>query len=378
MASINADLLKKLALFRRTLPDRFLGEISTVDQHQRTVWINLGSSDGLEPQVTFSVYSGDVTNVAKATNKAAIEVTKITGEHEAMARILEDNATDPIVRGDKIFTPLWSPGQQKHFALVGFLDLNGDGKNDHEGVKRLITLNRGVVDCDVNDKGTRTGKMTVNTDYLVCGDQPPEKGSPEAIHAYTDMVSEAARLNVPMISLAKLKEQMGYRNPPPAKRYAHFSIFLVQKPHQEVLDLRLFRPHPAVAPHQRAGCRIALQLPMAGTLPNEESRVGVSDLADDRFLAAVEAVDAAALGPQLGRRGESQADESLVDRAGRVVDPPAAAGTKIMGPIESPEAEGPIADHDDPGVETVVGKELLEQDVIAVPLIDRRQRPSAQ
>jgi hypothetical protein len=81
-----------------------------VDQRSRTVWINLGRADGLDRQTAFGVYSGDADEMGKAKKKATIEVTKITGDHSAEARITEDKAADPITPGDKVFTPLWSPG----------------------------------------------------------------------------------------------------------------------------------------------------------------------------------------------------------------------------------------------------------------------------
>ena len=151
--------------------------------------------------------------MAKAAQKARIEVTEVGGPHRAMARILEDKNTDPIVPGDKIATPLWSPGQQKHFALVGFLDLAGNGKDDHEGVKNLVKLNHGVIDGDTDAKGKFVGQLTVNTTWLIVGDPPAQSASPEAMKSYTDTINEAKRQGVRTISLADLKEQMGYRSP---------------------------------------------------------------------------------------------------------------------------------------------------------------------
>ena len=218
-AGINVTLNRKLSGYTRTYPDRFCGEIRFVNQRDGTVWIDRGWADGLDRQVTFSVYSGDATDLAKAAKKASIEVTKVTDEHMAQARILDDKSNDPIVPGDKLFTPAWAPGEQKHFALVGFLDLNGDGKDDHQGVKNIILMHHGVIDCDVDSKGKRTGEMTVNTSYLVRGEAPTEKGQPEVMASYTHLTTEADRLGVRTISLADLKEQMGYRNQSPVKHF---------------------------------------------------------------------------------------------------------------------------------------------------------------
>jgi hypothetical protein len=211
-AGINVTLNHKLGSYTRVNPDRFCGEIRFVNQRDGMVWIDRGWADGLDRQVTFSVYSGDTDDLAKAAKKAAIEVTKVTDEHMAMARVLDDKSTDPIVPGDKIFTPAWAPGEQKHFALVGFLDLNGDGKDNHQAVKNLIQMHHGIIDCDVDERGKRVGEITVNTNYLVRGELPTDKAQPEMSAAYTHMTTEADRLGVRTISLSDLKEQMGYRS----------------------------------------------------------------------------------------------------------------------------------------------------------------------
>jgi len=214
-AGINVTLNRKLGSYTRTNPDRFCGEIRFVNQHDGMVWIDRGWADGLDRQVTFSVYSGDSADLAKAAKKASIEVTRVTDEHMAMARILDDKPTDPIVQGDKLFTPAWAPGEQRHFALVGFLDLNGNGKDDHQAVKNLILMHHGVIDCDVDEKGKRIGEIAVNTNYLVRGELPTDKGQPETLAAYSHITTEADRLGVRTISLSDLKEQMGYRSQAP-------------------------------------------------------------------------------------------------------------------------------------------------------------------
>ena len=212
----------ELNKYKREFPDQFCGAITFVDMHEGTVWIDRGWADGLERQVSFSVYSGDSSNPAKAVKKASIEVTKVN-EHMAMARITDDKVIDPIVQGDKIWTPLWTPGEHKHFALAGFLDLNGDGKNDHEAVKNLIRLHNGVIDCDMDEKGKIDGQMTNKTNYLVCGDEPTDKGKPEMNTAYNRLITKADELNVRKISLADLKERMGYQNKSQVKTFGGVS-----------------------------------------------------------------------------------------------------------------------------------------------------------
>ncbi len=194
------------------------GEITWVNQRNRTVWINRGRADALDRQITFSVYPGDATTLGPDSKKANIEVTQILGDHLAEARIVEDSSRNPIVPGDKIHTPVWSPGDRRRFALAGLLDATGDGRNDLELVKNLITSNGGVVDAFADPDGNRQGQVSVNTRYLVVGERPDEGGKPEGIREYTRLVSEAERLGTQTIPLGKLLEMMGWENRAPVER----------------------------------------------------------------------------------------------------------------------------------------------------------------
>ena len=103
------------------------GKISWVNQRTRNVWLNLGSDDGLRRQTTFSVVGGEESNPASAKSKGKIEVINLLGPHVAEARIVEDDLGDPLMPGDKVFSPSWEPGRAEHFGLAGFMDIDGDG-----------------------------------------------------------------------------------------------------------------------------------------------------------------------------------------------------------------------------------------------------------
>ena len=194
------------------------GEVRWVDQRTGTAWINLGRADSLQRQLTFGVYPADITDMTTGGKKAAIEVTQVLGDHLAEAHVFDDKLVDPIMPGDKIYTPVWLPGEKRHFALAGFLDPNGEGKSDVQAVKDIITINGGVVDCYLDDKGKKVGDMTVNTRYLVLGEAPTEK-SQTAIAGLTKMLTEAERLGVQKIQLNDLLQRMGWKNRTPIVRY---------------------------------------------------------------------------------------------------------------------------------------------------------------
>lgn len=198
------------------------GKVARVNQGSKTIWINLGSRDGLMPRVMFSVYDADDNNAATATKKAGVEVTQILGPHLAEARIVSDTVSNPMVRGDQIYSPIWHRGRAESFAISGFIDLDGDGESDLEQVRDLVQINGGVIDAEIGDDGSISGKMTVNTRYLVKGEQPkagkgPEKDDLESIKAaaetYSRMESEANNLGIEKISVAEFLDRMGWRAP---------------------------------------------------------------------------------------------------------------------------------------------------------------------
>ena len=123
------------------------------------------------------MHSPDQT-AGKDAKKGTIEVTQILGDHLAEARIIDDSLIDPLVPGDKIYTPLWDPGHPERFAIAGKIDIDGDGRDDHERLKNLILLSGGVVDADLQPDGKQTGTMTVDTRDLIIGPAPLKLADP--------------------------------------------------------------------------------------------------------------------------------------------------------------------------------------------------------
>jgi hypothetical protein len=193
------------------------GQISWVNQNG-TVWINLGAADSLRRQVTFSVFDRDQHDAAKAARKASIEVTRILGDHMAEARITKDDPTNPILTGDNIYSQVWHRGKKLHFALTGFIDIDGDGNSDLQQAKDLIELNGGIVDAYLKDDGKMEGDITANTRYLVLGDVPNSASKSAISDGFQKMSKEASSLGVQTITLPQFIDQMGFK---PQERTVH-------------------------------------------------------------------------------------------------------------------------------------------------------------
>jgi len=186
------------------------GEITWVSLPNKMVWINRGRADDLQRQTKFTVYSADSSSLAKAVKKGTVEVVRIEGDHMAQARILDDKLADPIMAGDKVFTPLWSPGQQNHFALAGIMNLDGDGRNQLSVVRGLINQNGGAVDCELDEQGHKQGQITSGTRFVVVGDAPDNR-APDFVKNNGEILRDAERYHVQILKLSDFKQQMGYQ-----------------------------------------------------------------------------------------------------------------------------------------------------------------------
>jgi len=193
-------------------PSTFQGEIRLVSQENRVVWIGLGRDDALQPQTNFSVYPAGAQDTTEAQEqKGKIEVTQILGSHLAEATILDDRPDDPILPGDKIFTPVWSVGEKRRFALAGEFDLDQNGQSDRELLETLIVTNGGAIAAKKDASGKREGTLSVNTRYLILGDPPAATASAEEIKDYQDMQDAAAKLKVDVIPVAQFLDWMGWK-----------------------------------------------------------------------------------------------------------------------------------------------------------------------
>ena len=187
------------------------GEVVWINQANGTVYLNLGYSDGLRRQTTFSVFDRDVTNALNATKKGAIEVVRVDKANLSVARITSDDPKNPIVKGDKVVSGAFHPGRPERFAFAGKIDIDGDDRGDLELMKSLVTRNGAIVDAYVDDEGNRNGTMSPATKYLIMGDTPTEKSDPKVLSSYRRMLDEATKYGVKTMSVADFLDYMGYQ-----------------------------------------------------------------------------------------------------------------------------------------------------------------------
>jgi hypothetical protein len=201
-------------------------KIVRLDRKGQMPYINLGSADRVTPQLTFSVHGVGPNGKPLPLVKGTIEVVRVLEEHLSQARVtsVADPNRDPIVPGDMLFNPSWHPTQKKHVALVGLIDLSGDGRDSLPEMRRNLERQNVEVDAwmDPNDASVKGKGITNQTDYLVVGlgsesltgaRSRDQKFGPAVDKAIKDMKEKAASNGVAIVSLKKYLELIGYRVP---------------------------------------------------------------------------------------------------------------------------------------------------------------------
>ena len=188
------------------------GRITSTSQTTQRVYVNLGRADALRPRITFSVHGQNVANVAKAKPKAKIIITRLLDDpHMAEAQIIEEGLSDPIIPGDKLFSPLWSPGRKIRFAFAGTVDIDGDGRSDMKRMRDLVAINNGIIDAWPGPDGAMVGAgITTNTRYLVVGDAKLKDAAATA--ARTSAIDKARENGVQQLSVVEFLDMVGWKN----------------------------------------------------------------------------------------------------------------------------------------------------------------------
>ena len=208
-----SETITKLTTDVINVPD---GSIRWVSAANRSVYIDVGRGDSIRKQTSFGVWAVDENGVARGPKKAAIEVTQVLGEHLAEARITEDDYSNPILIGDKIYTPLWDPGEKAHFAICGQIDINGDNVSDLQMVRNLISTSGGVLDAELQPDGKMQGAMSINTRFLILGVPFSGKNANDAKTSDTGfgkMQKDGKEIGVQVIPVTKFLDQVGWKDP---------------------------------------------------------------------------------------------------------------------------------------------------------------------
>jgi hypothetical protein len=190
------DIIKQLKYYRElseqtdTRLEKPNGKILAVDYRRNEVRVSLSRKDGAREQMVFSVFDRNSPGLPTEHPKAVIELVRV-GDQDSLARIDQVRTKDllqttdsrtgmqpgPIRPGDLIYSPAFIT---RTFALIGKIDLNRDGRDDRDDLKRAIRLGGGKVVYDLPQPtvGKPSGSLSGAIDYYVIDERPPMKPVP--------------------------------------------------------------------------------------------------------------------------------------------------------------------------------------------------------
>lgn len=175
------QLLANLRALRRTVeaeedvmdvPD---GRIVYVDYDRNEVRTTIGRRQGARERLVLSVFDRDSPGLPTDRPKGKIELIRVN-DSQSIARIVETKTpSNPIRNNDLVYSAAWSPNQPQRFALVGKMDVDRDGRDDREDLKRLIRQAGGVIDYDLPppEIGPETGEISGLTTFYVLDNREP-------------------------------------------------------------------------------------------------------------------------------------------------------------------------------------------------------------
>jgi len=188
------------------------GEIRFVQSGGLVVTINLGAADALRPGVTFGVIDRDDTRLQDAKVKATIQVTKILGKHQALARVIaRPSISTPIIEGDFVYSPFWAPGRTVKIALAGEIDIDGDGRPDNEALMGMIKAAGAEVAANIPSTGEGLEKLDSSIRFLVIGKEPEvgdDDRNASMIATIGRVKARARELGLTIIPAWKLEEYL--------------------------------------------------------------------------------------------------------------------------------------------------------------------------
>jgi hypothetical protein len=226
--------------------DQPKGKIVSADRSGQTVLVNVGSDEYVKPGLTFSVF-GVGEYKPDAPSKAKIEITNVVGPHSSMARVTETRSATryPIITGDQLFNPAWTPGLRDHVAIAGFIDLTGDQKDGTAEFVKALEKQGVIIDAwldlrDLSIKGA-TKEVTAKTNFLIMGEQPdldkqvdlnpndPRLEKKMSVReAIKKLHDQAREQGVTIVDARKFMALMGMKVPKPLKYQADWTNYTVK------------------------------------------------------------------------------------------------------------------------------------------------------
>ncbi len=193
------------------------GRILKASPGDPIVYIDLGRDDHLTLGLEFAVYDALSGIPEDGRPKARIEVVAIH-QHSAECKIVSLMRDQMILTEDIIANPIYDRHQSIKFFVMGEFDINGDGRDDPQGQRDIISL--------IEQWGGSTlSELSAKVDFVVLGgpperprrspdvdpeDDPKYQAAAKAYAAYEAQLAKVDVLAVPRLSQKEFLNFLGY------------------------------------------------------------------------------------------------------------------------------------------------------------------------
>ncbi|HEU5118011.1 MAG TPA: hypothetical protein VFT74_15410 [Isosphaeraceae bacterium] len=216
------DIREQLELNENVL-ERADGKVTYVDYNRNEVRTTLNRRMGAREQLVFTIFDRDAAGLPTDKPKATIELIKV-GEKESIGKIVKQMRNyEPVRIGDQVYSPAFGERPQT-FALIGKIDVNRDGVDDREDLKRMIRSAGGEVSYDLPPPGVgaESGKLSPLTSWYVIDNRPTIRSGVEQNYGatasetqafqtkQTAAIKEAKLEGIRPISIERLLDYVGY------------------------------------------------------------------------------------------------------------------------------------------------------------------------
>jgi hypothetical protein len=117
----------------------FDGRVVDVDPRTDTALVSTPSTAGIRPGLVLHVFPPDEQRPQFGNRKAVLEVTVVEGPGTVRTAIRREDDRNPILSGDGVASSLWATGIAPAIMIVGYADVDQDGRSDHERLAALAT-----------------------------------------------------------------------------------------------------------------------------------------------------------------------------------------------------------------------------------------------
>ena len=184
------------------------GRIINVNEADRSVLIDCGSTQGLRTGMVLFVYNPIDPRPELGSKKGVVEVVGIESSSVAKARVRQDSTHDPILSGDAVATSLWARGKPFESVIVGFIQIDGDEKQDQERLAELVARVGGTLETQVSPSTTMVVDAGLPKKKGTAKDRAP--GWRPADEVRRDrQIKEARSLGIRVVGLDAFLEMLG-------------------------------------------------------------------------------------------------------------------------------------------------------------------------